>query len=63
MFPGIAAGGRHGGDAEADHCAIGEEFGFDLYLAKPVAPGVLETLLALERDRLSMRQDRGIRHD
>jgi DNA-binding response OmpR family regulator len=48
------------GYADADHRVLGEESGFDLYLAKPVAPSVLETLLLLELNRLT--ESRGSRH-
>jgi two-component system CheB/CheR fusion protein len=41
------------GYADTGHRALGEEAGFDLYLAKPVAPSDLETLLVLERNRLT----------
>jgi CheY-like chemotaxis protein len=41
------------GYTEAEHRALGEKAGFDLFLAKPVDPDVLETLLLLERDRLA----------
>jgi CheY-like chemotaxis protein len=40
------------GYADATHRVLGEEAGFDLYLVKPVQPSDLETLLALELDRL-----------
>ena len=41
------------GYADAAHRVLGEEAGFDLYLVKPVEPSVLETLLALELNRLN----------
>ena len=41
------------GYAEALHRLLGEEAGFDLYLAKPADPSILETLLALELSRLT----------
>jgi DNA-binding response OmpR family regulator len=40
------------GYADPAHRVLGEEAGFDLYLVKPVQPSVLETLLALELNRL-----------
>ena len=41
------------GYADAAHRVLGEEAGFDLYLVKPVEPSVLETLLALELNRVN----------
>ena len=41
------------GYADEDHRALGDKAGFDLYLAKPVDPAVLESLLLLEFDRLA----------
>jgi CheY-like chemotaxis protein len=40
------------GYADATHRVLGAEAGFDLYLVKPVKPSDLETLLALEINRL-----------
>lgn len=40
------------GFADATYRVLGEQVGFDLYLVKPVNPSDLETLLALELDRL-----------
>jgi CheY-like chemotaxis protein len=41
------------GWADQAHRRLGEEAGFDLYLAKPVEPSTLEVLLVLEHDRLA----------